>query len=230
MPISKFSHTRAIARCHHPLPSRRTIASRTFATQVSVGPGRSGDQPRRRAVTPFNDDGRVPWSQLSPAEKAARTAQQSFNFVFIAGGAVLTILVFTVLYTDVFSPSSHITQYNHAVDRIRDDKKCQDILGSRTSISALGPATGTSWIRQRPKAQIDTDKFGTERMRMRIRVKGDKNEGIIELYMLRRVDESQWGWGHLYLDAKGAERVWLEQGGAATKKKEPGTIFGIKWR
>ena len=211
------------------LNSQRKLL-RTYATQTSIGTLRGSEQPRRKAVTPFNDDGRVPWGQLSPAEKAARTAQQTFNFGLIAGGAALTILVFTLLYTDVFSPSSHISQYNHAVDRVRDDSKCQELLGSRSSISALGPATGTSWIRQRPKAQIDTDKYGTERMRMAIRIKGDKDEGFIELYMLRRADEKQWGWGHLALDVRGHERVWLERAGQTSKKKEPGTIFGIKWR
>ncbi|KAL9083047.1 MAG: hypothetical protein Q9159_006026 [Coniocarpon cinnabarinum] len=202
----------------------------SYATQTGVGTIRPGEQPRRRAVTPFNDDGRVPWGQLSPAEKVSRTAQQSFNFTLIAGGVVATVAVFTLLYTDVFSPSSHITQYNHAVNRVRNSKECQEVLGSGQSISALGPATGTSWIRQRPKAQLETDRFGTERMKMRIRVQGDKNDGTIDLYMVRRADEGQWGWGHLCLDARGHERIWLERPGGEAKKKEPGTFFGIRWR
>ena len=225
-----FNQTGIISSRHlNPAYSLR-VSHRLYATQIAESTGRSSDQPRRRAVTPFNDDGRVPWGQLSPAEKISRTAQQSFNFVFITGGAVLTVLVVTVLYTDVFSPSSHITQYNHAVDRVREDRKCQELLGSTKSISALGPATGTSWIRQRPQAQIDTDKYGTERMKMSIRVTGDKKEeGVIGLHMVRRADERQWGWGQLYLDVRGKERVWLERGGEQ-QKKQPGKFFGIKWR
>ena len=203
---------------------------RNYATQTSIGTIRPSEQPRRRAVTPFNDDGRVPWGQLSPAEKVARTAQQSFNFTLIACGFAAAVVVVTLLYTDVFSPSSHISQYNYAVDRIKRDQKCQELLGSGRSISALGPPTGTSWIRQRPKAQVETDKFGTERMKMQIKLKGDKGEGILDIYMVRRVDENKWGWGHLFLDVPGQERLWLEKPGGEAKKKEPGTFMGIKWR
>ena len=42
----------------------------------------------RKQVTIGNDDGRVPWGQLSVGEKAARTTQQTFNFGVILAGAV----------------------------------------------------------------------------------------------------------------------------------------------
>ncbi len=42
----------------------------------------------RKQVTIGNDDGRVPWGQLSTGEKAARTTQQTFNFGVILAGAV----------------------------------------------------------------------------------------------------------------------------------------------
>lgn len=41
----------------------------------------------RKQVTIGNDDGRVPWGQLSAGEKAARTTQQTFNFGLILAGA-----------------------------------------------------------------------------------------------------------------------------------------------
>lgn len=42
----------------------------------------------RKQVTVGNDDGRVPWGQLSAGEKAARTTQQTFNFGVILAGAL----------------------------------------------------------------------------------------------------------------------------------------------
>ena len=42
----------------------------------------------RKQVTIGNDDGRVPWGQLSPGEKASRTTQQTFNFGVILAGAI----------------------------------------------------------------------------------------------------------------------------------------------
>lgn len=46
---------------------------------------------KRRAVTPFNDDGHVPWAQLSVGEKAGRAVQQSFNFGLVILGVVMTV-------------------------------------------------------------------------------------------------------------------------------------------
>ena len=42
----------------------------------------------RKQVTVGNDDGRVPWGELSTGEKVARTTQQTFNSAVILAGAV----------------------------------------------------------------------------------------------------------------------------------------------
>ena len=42
----------------------------------------------RKQVTIGNDDGRVPWGQLSIGEKAARTTQQTINLGVILAGTV----------------------------------------------------------------------------------------------------------------------------------------------
>jgi len=75
-----------------PSTIRPLIAARYYATQTGLGTtGSTSQQPRRKAVTAFNDDGRVPWGELSGKEKAARTTQQTFNFGMILAGAVLTV-------------------------------------------------------------------------------------------------------------------------------------------
>ena len=51
----------------------------------------SASESRRRAVTPFNDDGHVPWSELSAGEKTGRAAQQTFNFGMVIVGLALTV-------------------------------------------------------------------------------------------------------------------------------------------
>lgn len=139
------------------------------------------------------------------------------------------IAVFFLLYTDVFSSDSSITQYNEAVDRIRGDKRCISTLGPGREISALGEPTGTSWIRQRPRARLETDRYGTERMHMQFRVNGPKNKGTVTLLMLRRQDEKHWAYGQLFVDVPGHSRIYLENGEQQTKKKPPGTIFGLRW-
>lgn len=68
----------------------RLLFARTYATQTGLGAAAT-PKPKRRSVTPFNDTGFVPWSELSAAEKAARATQQSYNFGMIIVGLVATV-------------------------------------------------------------------------------------------------------------------------------------------
>src|SRR5947199_3589406 len=75
-------------------PTLTTLTSRllkrSYATQSSLGgsnaPG-TNQHPRRKAITITSDDGRLHWSELSTREKAARSTQQSVNFLIVAAGA-----------------------------------------------------------------------------------------------------------------------------------------------
>lgn len=89
--------TRALATC---TPAATTFLSpafslrplllqRRYASQTGLGTTSQG--PKRKTVTPFNDDGHVPWSELSGTEKAARATQQTFNLGLILVGTVLTV-------------------------------------------------------------------------------------------------------------------------------------------
>ena len=74
-----------------PSTLRPLIAARLYATQTGLGTSSTAPRPKRKAVTAFNDDGRVAWGDLSAGEKAARTTQQTFNFGLILLGTVLTV-------------------------------------------------------------------------------------------------------------------------------------------
>lgn len=58
-------------------------STNTYATHSSAS--------RRRNVTVLSDDGRYTWGELSGKEKVARATQQSFNFVVVLAGVVLTV-------------------------------------------------------------------------------------------------------------------------------------------
>src|SRR6266536_310897 len=62
--------------------------ARLYATQSSLG-GSNG--PSRKQITVTTDDGRVRWADLSTREKAARTTQQSINFIVVITGVVMTV-------------------------------------------------------------------------------------------------------------------------------------------
>jgi len=68
---------------------RSLLVRRNYATHHDLG--KNAASSRRRAVTPFNDDGFVPWSELSAAEKASRATQQTFNLGLVVVGVLLTV-------------------------------------------------------------------------------------------------------------------------------------------
>jgi hypothetical protein len=68
---------------HAKFHAAQPLLCRHYATQHATS--------NRRQVTVANDDGRVNWSDLSTREKAARTTQQSFNFMIIVVGVLATV-------------------------------------------------------------------------------------------------------------------------------------------
>lgn len=70
------------------LRSVPAVITRLYATQGNFG---DGLKPKRRSVTVLSDDGRYAWGDLSGREKVARATQQSFNFVIVIAGVVLTV-------------------------------------------------------------------------------------------------------------------------------------------
>ena len=217
MSLKTSNHLRILSRS---LPPIRLTVTRPHATQTSVGTSAAPDRPRHRTVTVFNDDGQVRWGDLSPAEKVARTTQQTFNFGLVGVGAAATVAVFLLIYTDVFSGDSSVSYYNAAVDRVRTDERCTKLLGEGKDISALLSPTGTSWIRQRPRPMLETDQYGTEHMYLNFPVTGSLNKGTVRMHVLRRQDEKHFNYGTLVLDVAGHSQVYLENGDEKGKGKK----------
>lgn len=57
-----------------------------------------------------------------------------------------------VLWTEVFSTESKTTYFNRAVDRIKKDHRCLELLGDSKKIVAHGEGTQNKWARARPIA------------------------------------------------------------------------------
>ena len=127
------------------------------ATTSTLG-NASPSPPPRRAVTVTNDTGRVPWSELSVREKAARTTQQSVNLGVLVVAVAMTVGVSYILYTEVFSTESKTAVFNRCTDRIRQDPRCVEILGGPRSkphdIEAHGEGQRSGWARNRTIAYV----------------------------------------------------------------------------
>ncbi|KAH7314224.1 TIM21-domain-containing protein [Rhexocercosporidium sp. MPI-PUGE-AT-0058] len=221
-----------------PVTLRPILAARLYATQTGLGTATSGaPRPRRKTVTPFNDDGRVAWGELSAGEKAARTTQQTFNFSFILLGAVLTTGVGYVMWTEVFSLDSKTVHFNKAVNQVKKDARCTDLLGDSKKITAYGEPTWNKWARARPIASSTRkDQYGREHLIMHFNVEGPLNKGVVNLHMIKPSVESEGGgefvYKYLTLDVKGHQRIYLENADATldSPAKSKTKLFGISWR
>ncbi|KAJ3487066.1 hypothetical protein NLG97_g6493 [Lecanicillium saksenae] len=208
---------------------RASTIARSYATQNNQGPTPLG--PKRRGVTPFNDDGYVPWSELSIPEKAARATQQSFNFGLVLVGLVLTGGVGYFLWTDVFSPNSKTVQFNRAIDKIKKDQRCLELFGEAKKIIAHGEETNNKWQRARPLASSEhVDKQGVHHLLLHFHVEGPRNHGVAQVHMVKLPGHHEYEYQYLFVDVKGHERVYLENSEAnRSAGKKPFTMFGVKW-
>ncbi|GAB1316647.1 mitochondrial import inner membrane translocase subunit tim21 [Madurella fahalii] len=193
----------------------------------------SSAETRRRAVTPFNDDGHVPWTELSAGEKTARAAQQTFNFGMVILGVALTGGVGYFLYSEVFSSDSKTTYFNRAVDRIRKDPRCLELLGDGKHITAFGEETHNKWRRARPIASTVTkDGQGNEHMMIHFNVQGPRGTGRVNMHLVRRAGQGEYQYKYFFVDVKGHQRIYLENDDAprAQGGEQKGfRLFGVKW-
>ncbi|KAK6081050.1 hypothetical protein SCUP515_03192 [Seiridium cupressi] len=209
---------------------RPLLTQRSYATQNDLGSNASAAA-KRRAVTPFNDDGHVPWRDLSAGEKTARATQQTFNFGLVVVGVILTGGVGYFLYTDVFSPDSKTAYFNRAVDRIKKDQDCLALLGDAKKLTAHGEETYNKWRRARPIASTHTtDKQGNEHIMLHFYVEGPRNRGTVNVHLTKRAGASEFEYKYFYLDIPGHERIYLENADvkSSTDAKKY-KLFGVNW-
>lgn len=60
--------------------------------------------------------------------------------------------MFTLLYKEVFASDSKTRNFNRAVDRVKEDPRCIELLGDSKKIRAYGEASWNKWTRNRPIA------------------------------------------------------------------------------
>ncbi|KAI1779597.1 import inner membrane translocase subunit tim-21, mitochondrial [Hypoxylon cercidicola] len=193
------------------------VARNAYATQH----GSQNTASKRRAVTPFNDNGHVPWKELSAVEKASRATQQTFNFGLVIVGVVLTGGVGYFLYQDVFSPDSKTAYFSRAVDRIKKDPDCLALLGDSKEITAHGDETMNKWRRARPIAStLKTDARGDQHLMMHFYVEGPLNNGVVNMHLTKRAGHEDFEYKYLFVDIKGHSRIYLENADAQASGQE----------
>jgi len=132
----------------------------------------------------------------------------------------------------VFSPDSKVAYFNRAVDRIRADPRCVELLGAPAKrITAYGEATANKWRRARPIASAaHRDAQGHDHLVMHFNVEGPRNRGVVHLHLVKYAGRSDYQYRYLFLDVPGQQRLYLENADAKHKAGERRTtLFGIRW-
>ncbi|RKU46198.1 mitochondrial import inner membrane translocase subunit tim21 [Coniochaeta pulveracea] len=187
---------------------------------------------KRRAVTPFNDDGHVPWTQLSAGEKAGRATQQTFNFGMVIVGLVMTGGVGYFFWEEVMSPDSKVAYFNRAVDRIKQHPRCVEVLGDGKKITAHGEETGNKWRRARPIASTESkDAQGNDHLLIQFHIQGPKGHGMVHMHLVKLAGHHEYEYKYFFVDVAGHPRIYLENSETAPLKpgeKPAYKLFGIK--
>ena len=135
------------------------------------------------------------------------------------------------LYQELFAADSKTRQFNHAVDRVKADSRCTELLGPAKEIKAYGEPTSNKWARARPLAHsVEVDKLGTTHFRMRFHMEGPRNAGIVKLHMTKGKGDKELEYKYLSLAVKGNPTIYLENADKESPKRAAAKMFGVQWR
>ncbi len=80
---------------------------------------------------------------------------------------------------------------------------------------------------------VKKDAQGNEHLLMHFNVQGPRGSGLVNMHLVKRVGRSEYEYKYFFVDARGHQRIYLENADAAKQKgSEKGrstTVFGIKW-
>jgi len=221
VPISRASTRSLVPVLHN---------ARRYATQSTLN---NTARPSRRQITVANDDGRVRWTDLSPAEKVARSTQQTFNFGIVLLGVFMTGGVFLLLFTDVFAFNSKTRHFDRAVEILKDDVRVTDLLGPRDKLYARGTAVGNGWTRNHELvSRTYTDAAGVEHLEMNFLIDGPLKKGLVDLHLVKKPGQDEYEYKRFVLNLKDHPPLYLVNTDPlkGDGKKQGLRLFGVQWR
>ncbi len=143
----------------------------------------------------------------------------------------MQLAVIYFLYQELFAADSKTRQFNHAVDRVKGDSRCTELLGPAKEITAYGEPTSNRWARARPLAHsVEVDGQGTTHFRMHFHVEGPRDKGIVNLHMTKGKGDKELDYRYLSLNVKGHPTIYLENADAKSPKRAVAKMFGVQWK
>lgn len=132
------------------------------------------------------------------------------------------------LFSDVFSPNSKTAYFNEATEKVRQDPRCQKLLGEGSQIAAYGESSFSRYAKNRfISSTEETDKWGTDHLKFRFFVEGNGKQGVVHVHLIKKPSMATYEYAELTVDVKGHRSIDL-----AAKEKQDHVapkIFGARW-
>ncbi|GJJ68631.1 mitochondrial import inner membrane translocase subunit TIM21 [Entomortierella parvispora] len=152
------------------------------------------------------------WKEMTTPEKVVTATKTTTNYTVIAAGVVLVSAIGYAIISELFGSNSDTHIFGDALERVRNNEKLKDIIGS----PMMGHGEASSSKRRRNRrihSQVILDGEGKEHLLMRFYVEGPDNEGTAHLEMVKD-QNNKWEYKYLFVDIPGgvraAERVFVE--------------------
>ncbi|KAG0284905.1 Mitochondrial import inner membrane translocase subunit Tim21, partial [Linnemannia gamsii] len=116
------------------------------------------------------------------------------------------------IVSELFGANSDTHVFGDALERVRNNEKLKDIIGS-PMMGHGEPSNSKRRRNRRIHSQVVLDAEGKEHLLMRFYVEGPDNEGIAHLEMVKD-QRNKWEYKYLFVDIPGgfrpAERIFVE--------------------
>ncbi|KAF9324756.1 mitochondrial import inner membrane translocase subunit tim21 [Podila minutissima] len=178
---------------------------RTMATEQPQGQGRP-----LGALAHHTE--KKQWKDLSTPEKVVHATKTTTNYTVVGAGVVLVGVIGYAIISELFGSNSDTHIFGDALEKVRNNEKLQDIIGS--PMKGHGePSSSKRRRNRRIQSQVVLDGEGKEHLLMRFFVEGPDNEGTAHLEMVKDA-RNKWEYKYLFVDIPGgvrpAQRIFVE--------------------
>ncbi|OXU28589.1 hypothetical protein TSAR_014373 [Trichomalopsis sarcophagae] len=139
--------------------------------------------------------------QVGFAEVVKENTKSAWYMSVIVAGIGVTAVMFYAIFRELFSKKSPNSVYSLALDRLMNDPKVTDALGS--PIKAYGEETRRG--RRGHVSHTSYEKNGVQHMRMKFYIQGQRKQGTVYLEV-REDANGDWFYRYLFVQLKDMAR------------------------
>ncbi|KAF6070349.1 TIM21 family protein [Candida albicans] len=157
-----------------------------------------------------------PQDKNAKGKKILNRISRAFTFslstLLVVGAAGISVLVVSLILSELFLPSGDTRTFNKAVKLIEKNEQAQKALNFQSGqrLKAYGIVSADKWVRNRPVQSVKTKrKDGKDHLIMKFQVESDNGKyGVVSL---EQIDNSMWNteFEYISLDVPGFKRIYI---------------------